>query len=38
MKKNLVLFTICFGLFSFLAWGNTAGFQTNQTREETTMN
>ena len=38
MKKNLVLFIICFGLFSFLACGNTAGFQTNQTREETTMN
>lgn len=38
MKKNIVLFTICFGLFSFLAWGNTFGFQTNQTREETTMN
>lgn len=38
MKKNLVLFIICFGLFSFLAWGNTAGFQTNQSGEETTMN
>ena len=38
MKKNHVLFTICFGLFSFLACGDTAGFQTNQTGEETTMN
>lgn len=38
MKKNIVLFIICFGLFSFLACGNTAGFQTSQTREETTMN
>ena len=38
MKKNIVLLTIYFGLFSFLAWGNTSGFQTNQTGEETTMN
>lgn len=38
MKKKLVLFTICFGLFSFLACGNTTGLKTNQTGEETTMN